>query len=52
MTAVNWMYKNYKRKYSNPNSTNISISTKHIDRKGFHAQYLKKIFQSINIPIF
>jgi hypothetical protein len=29
MTAVNWMHKKYKRKCSNP------ISTQHIDRIGF-----------------
>jgi hypothetical protein len=26
---------NYTSKYSNPNSTDISISTQHIDKKGF-----------------
>jgi len=35
MTAVNWMPKKYKSKYSNPNGTDISISTQHIDRIRF-----------------
>jgi hypothetical protein len=41
MTAVNWMPKKYKSKYSNPNSTDILISTQHIEYD-FYAQYLKK----------
>jgi hypothetical protein len=44
------MHKNYKSKYSNPNSTDISISTQHIDRKEFSCtisqeKYANKIFQ-------
>jgi hypothetical protein len=35
MMAVNWMPKNYTSKYSNPNGTDISISTQHINRTGF-----------------
>jgi hypothetical protein len=38
--------KNYKSKYSNPNSTDISISTQHIDRKGFSCTTSQE-----NIPI-
>jgi hypothetical protein len=45
------MRKNYKSKYSNPNSMDISISTQHIDRKGFSCTIsqennpINKIFQ-------
>jgi hypothetical protein len=35
VTTVNWMPTKYKSKYSNPNGTDISISTQHIDRRGF-----------------
>jgi len=47
MTAVNWMYKNYKSKYSNPNSKDISISTQHINKKEFPCTISQE-----NIPIF
>jgi hypothetical protein len=35
MTAGNWIHKNYKSKYSNPNNMDISISTQHVDKKRF-----------------
>jgi hypothetical protein len=41
-----WMPKNYKSKYSNPNSMDTSISIQHIDRKGFSCTISQE-----NIPI-
>jgi hypothetical protein len=42
-----WTRNNYKSKYNNPNNTDISISTHHIDRKGFSCTISQE-----NIPIF
>jgi hypothetical protein len=42
MTTVNWMPKYYKRKDSNPNDPDISISTQHTDKIGFSCTLSQK----------